>query len=197
MMGCSPDDEEGSEIETPAHQVTVTRGFWIGQTPVTQAAFERVSGLNPSGFIGPKLPVENVSWHEAQEYCQAVDLRLPTEAEWEYAARAGNTSARHGPIDAVAWYKDNSGSRAHEVGQKQPNGYGLYDMLGNVWEWTADWYDERYYGSSPATDPRGPLSGESRTLRGGSWDVDSWGVPVTGMPISGSGASGSDRYPRD
>jgi len=168
-MGCSPGDIECLDWEKPAHQVTITKGFWIGRTEVTQAAYERVKGSNPSHFKGASLPVERISWDDAQAYCAAVGMRLPTEAEWEYAARGGNSSSRYGTLDAVAWYDGNSGSKTHEVAQKQPNGYGLYDTLGNVWEWTADWYDASYYGSSPRSDPQGPSSGQYRALRGGSW----------------------------
>jgi formylglycine-generating enzyme required for sulfatase activity len=169
-MGCSPGDSECSDNEKPAHLVTITKGFWIGQTEVTQAAHERVTKGNPSHFKGASLPVETISWDEAGAYCKAVGMRLPREAEWEYAARGGNPAARYGTLDAVAWHSGNSGSTAHEVGQKQANGYGLYDMLGNVWEWVADWYGEKYYASSPASDPQGPSSGQHRALRGGSWN---------------------------
>jgi formylglycine-generating enzyme required for sulfatase activity len=169
-MGCSPGDSECADDEKPAHQVTITKGFWIGQTEVTQAAYERVTRGNPSHFKGVALPVET-NGVEAGAYCKAVGMRLPTEAEWEYAARGGNPAARYGTLDTIAWYDGNSGNRTHEVGQKQANGYGLYDMLGNVWEWVADWYDPNYYASSPASDPKGPSSGQLRTLtlRGGSW----------------------------
>jgi formylglycine-generating enzyme required for sulfatase activity len=123
---------------------------------VTQEAYRRVTGQDPSNFKGGRRPVENVDWNQAQAYCQAVGMRLPTEEEWEYAARAGDTSPRYGNLDAVAWYSGNSGSQTHEVGQKQPNAWGLYDMLGNVWEWTASDYAANtkvqrggscYYGS--------------------------------------------------
>jgi formylglycine-generating enzyme required for sulfatase activity len=172
-MGCSPGDNECGGNEKPAHHVSITKGFWIGQTEVTQAAYERVVGSNPSRFKGASLPVETINWDEAHAYCVAAGMRLPTEAEWEYAARGGNASARYGTLDAVAWYSGNSGSKTHEVGQKQANGYGLYDMLGNVWEWAADWYGS--YGSSAVNDPQGPSSGSGRALRGGSW-VDDAGV---------------------
>jgi len=167
-MGCSPGDSQCDPDEKPAHRVTITRGFWIGQTPVTQEAYERVTGKNPSNFKGPKLPVETVNWNEAQSDCQAVGMRLPTEAEWEYAARAGTTGSRYGDLDQIAWYTANSGGKTHEVMQKQPNAWGLYDMLGNVWEWTADWYADKYAGNAE-TDPQGPASGQNRVLRGGSW----------------------------
>ncbi len=141
----------------------------MGQTEVTQAAYQRVTGTNPSHFHGERLPVENLNWDDATAYCQAIGMRLPTSAEWEYAARAGSTTSRYGELDAVAWHLGNSGGRSHEVGQKHPNPWGLYDMLGNVWEWVADWYDEGYYPRSPSQDPPGSSSGQYRTLRGGSW----------------------------
>jgi sulfatase modifying factor 1 len=114
-------------------------------------------------------------------------MRLPTEAEWEYAARGGGTSARDGEQDVVAWYRENSGAKTHQVAQKQPNAYGLYDMLGNVWEWMADWYDKSYYKSSPSSDPQGPSKGQERALRGGSWYFNSRDARVSvrygGEPI--------------
>jgi len=166
-MGCSPGDTECSGDEKPAHEVTITEGFWMGQTDVTQEAYQRVTGKSPSNFKGAKLPVETISWNEAQSYCGVVGMRLPTEAEWEYAARAGSTGARYGDLDRVAWHSANSGGKTHEVGQKEPNAFGLYDMLGNVWQWVADWYAE-YTGGSQR-DPAGPSTGQSRALRGGSW----------------------------
>jgi hypothetical protein len=153
MMGCSPGDTECFDEEKPARQVSIAKGFWIGQTEVTQAAYQRVTGKNPSGFKGDRLPVETITWDEAKAYCVAIGGRMPTEAEWEYAARGGVTSARYGTLGDIAWYLENSGGKTHEVGQKQPNAFGLYDTLGNVWEWTADWYEE----------------GKYRSLRGGSW----------------------------
>jgi sulfatase modifying factor 1 len=168
-MGCSPGDGECYAWEKPEHLVTITKGFWIGQTEVTQAAYKRVTGSNPSHFKGPSFPVETINWDEAGRYCKAAGMRLPTEVEWEYAARGGNPAARYGTLDTAAWYSSNSGSKTHEAGGRQANGYGLYDTLGNVWEWVADWFDEKYYASSPASDPKGPSSGQYRTLRGGSW----------------------------
>ncbi|MDP9264131.1 MAG: formylglycine-generating enzyme family protein [Acidobacteriota bacterium] len=168
-MGCSPGDSECENVERPTHTVAITRGFWMGQTEVTQAAYQRVTGTNPSSFHGDRLPVETVTWDEANAYCTAVGMRLPTEAQWEYAARAGSTASRHGDLDAIAWYAGNSGNQTHEVGQKQPNAGKLYDMLGNVWEWVADRYDGNYYSQSPSQDPRGPSSGRYQALRGVSW----------------------------
>ncbi len=158
-MGCSPGDDQCDDDEKPPHPVTITKGFWIGQTPVTQEAYLRVTGKSPSKFKGSNLPVEQVSWDDAAGYCRAVGLRLPTEAEWEYAARAGSASASYGNLDDIAWYAGNSSARTHTVGQKLPNAWGLYDMLGNVWEWTADWYDKDYYSRRVDLDPAGPMTG--------------------------------------
>ena len=171
-MGCSPGDADCDGDEKQTHPVRITQGFWLGQTEVTQAAYRKVTGQDPSYFKGDQRPVENVTWDQAASYCRSVGMRLPTEAEWEYAARAGNPAARYGALDDVAWYAKNSGSETKPVGGKLPNAWGLYDMLGNVWEWTADRYDENYYQNSPATDPPGPASGDRRVLRGGSWVND-------------------------
>ena len=168
LMGCSSGDSECEADEKPAHRVTLTKGFRMGVTAVTQEVYQRVMRTNPSNFKGAKLPVEQVNWTQAQNYCSTVGMRLPTEAEWEYAARAGTTGARYGDLDTIAWYDQNSGSKTHEVGQKEPNAWGLYDMLGNVWQWTGDWYADKYQGGNE-TDPKGPASGQYRTLRGGSW----------------------------
>lgn len=113
------------------------------------------------------LPAETVNWGEARAYCAAIGGRLPTEAEWEYAARAGSTGARYGNLDQIAWYSENSGGQPQEVGQKQANAFGLYDMLGNVRQWAADWYGN--YPPGAQSDPSGPGRGQFRALRGGSW----------------------------
>ena len=160
--------------EKPVHTVTVS-SFYMDKTEVTQAEYRKVMGKNPSRFSGcDDCPVENVSWNDANAYAQKVGKRLPTEAEWEYAARGGNKSKGYNysgsnDIDAVGWYGRNSNSKTHPVTQKQPNELGLYDMSGNVWEWCSDWYSDSYYRSSPKNDPQGPNSGSSRVLRGGSW----------------------------
>jgi formylglycine-generating enzyme required for sulfatase activity len=190
-MGCSPGDTECDADEKPAHNVSITKGFWLGETPVTQAAYLRVMGTNPSYFKGDDLPVEQVSWGEAKSYCEAIGGRLPTEAEWEYAARAGTVGARYGNIDAIAWYDGNSRNEFHPVARKQPNTWGLYDMLGNVWQWTADWYDEKYFARRDATDPQGPSLGTVRTLRGGSWSDSPRIVRVSDRYGSGPGYRGS------
>ena len=176
MMGCSVDDPECNADEKPAHQVSITRSFEVGKYQVTQAEYEVVMAVNPSNSKGANLPVEGVSWEDAQKFCEAINrkgdgyrYRLPTEAEWEYAARAGNTSCRYGPLADVAWSRDNSGGKSHPVGEKKPNAFGLHDTLGNVWEWVQDWYSLTYYGHSPEADPQGPDSGEYRLARGGSW----------------------------
>jgi len=166
-MGCSPDDTDCVDNESPVHSVTLTKGFWIGQTLVTQAAYKKVVGSNPSHFKGDQLPVETVSWDDAQAYCEGAEMRLPSEAEWEYGARGGVAEAHYAPLVRIAWYNANSNGTTHEVAQKQANAYGLYDMLGNVWEWVTDWYGA--YDAAGAVDPKGPKTGQYRMLRGGSW----------------------------
>ena len=183
VMGCSQDDSECDPDEKPPHQVTVTKGFWMGQTEVTVGAYKRFTGgagrqmppepaLNgrpvSPGWSDETMPIVDVTWDDAQAYCSWAGGRLPTEAEWEYAARAGSPEALYGPIDEVAWYLANGGSKTHPVGEKRANEFGLYDMLGNVWEWVNDGYDESYYQNSPSQDPKGPTSGSLRVLRGGS-----------------------------
>ena len=168
-MGCSPGDNEFLDREKPAHQVEITKGFWMGETPVTQEAWERVTGSRPSVLRDPLLPVVKVNWEEAGRYCRAIGMRLPTEAEWEYAARANNPTARYGELDDIAWNRGNSGDQAHAVKGKLPNAWGLYDTLGNVEEWVADWYDESCYQWSEARDPTGPKKGTDKVVRRGSW----------------------------
>ena len=139
-MGCSSGDSDCLSLEKPQHHVRISKGFEMGKYLVTQAMWKSVMGTNPSRFKGADRPVERVSWNDVQEFLQRLNTqndgyhyRLPTEAEWEYAARAGSTSSRYGELNAVAWYSGNSGKETHPVGQKQPNAWGLYDMLGNVW----------------------------------------------------------------
>jgi len=189
MMGCSPGDSDCGDDEKPPHQVTITKGFWMGQTEVTVGAYKRFVGATGrqmpdapyfnSGWVNENMPIIWVSWDDAHDYCTWAGGLLPTEAEWEYAARAGNTEVRYGPIDEVAWYSQNSGGKTQEVRQKSANGFGLYDMLGNVWEWVNDWYDENYYKNSLSQDPAGPTSGTLRIRRGGSWYLYSRFVRVS------------------
>ena len=172
----------GNSDEKPVHRVTISKPFYMQTTEVTQAQWRAVMGSNPSNFKGDARPVEKVSWIDVQEFIRKLNAkegsdkyRLPTEAEWEYAARAGSQSKYcfgddAGRLGDYAWYDSNSGNKTHAVGQKKPNGWGLYDMHGNVWEWVQDWYGENYYSSSSSTDPSGPSSGSYRVYRGGSWD---------------------------
>ena len=175
MMGCAPSDAACDSNEKPLHKVTITRPFEMGKYEVTQAQWQAVMGTNPSKFKGPDLPVENISWRLTQEFMQKMNdrkdgykYRLPTEAEWEYAAKAGHSSAS-ASLEDEAWYEKNSNGKTQPVGMKRPNAWGLFDMRGNVWEWVQDWFGKTYYASSPATDPPGPPSGVFRVARGGSW----------------------------
>ena len=168
-MGCSKADTDCESDEKPVHRVTISKGFWIGETLVTQTAFLNIMKTNPSYFKGPNLPVDQVTWDQSSGYCTAIGMRLMTEAEAEYAARAGTTGVRYGDLDRIAWYAGNSQRKTHDVKTKEPNAWGLYDMLGNLWEWTGDWYDANYYKRQELTDPKGPSTGQSRVLRGGSW----------------------------
>ena len=174
LMG-SPSGEPGRDTDEMPHRVTLTKGFWMAKTPVTQRQWKSVMGDNPSRFKGDDLPVENVSWNDCQEFCRrcreaGVDLRLPTEAQWEYACRAGTTGPYAGSanLDVMGWYGGNSRQKTHPVGQKQPNAWGLHDMHGNVLEWCAEWYGD--YPDGSVTDPKGASSGWGRVARGGSWN---------------------------
>ena len=183
LMGCSPGDGDCADPEKPAHPVTLGKAYWIGQTAVTVGAYKRFTEAAKTKLppVAPKLdrgwkkdgfPMVDVVWDEANQYCTWAGGRLPTEAEWEYAARGGSPQARSGDLSAIAWSKENAENRTHEVAGKLANGYGLYDMLGNVWEWVNDWYDPNYYQSGANQDPSGPSAGQERVLRGGSWIVD-------------------------
>ncbi len=183
LMG-SPADEEGRDrAEGPQTRVTLSRGFWLGRTELTQAQYLALTGANPSRFTtaGPDAPVERVSWLEAMQLCAKLNDReraagrlpdgyvytLPTEAQWEYACRAGTTGATAGNLPAMSWYDGNSGETAHPVAQRAPNGWGFSDLSGNVLEWCYDWFGD--YPGGSVTDPTGPKSGYFRIARGGSW----------------------------
>jgi len=178
----SPDHEESRGVdEGPLTRVTLTKGFWLGVTEVTQAQWHAMMGTNPSRFRGPVLPVEQVSWHEAMEFCRRVTAAeraagrlpeeyaysLPTEAQWEYAAEAGRPEGVPADVDDQAWHDQNSGGMTHPVAQKKPNARGLYDMLGNVWEWCSDWYAP--YPGGRAVDYAGPKEGFAKAERSASW----------------------------
>jgi len=170
---------DGYYDEKPVHQVTLS-DFYLGKYPVTQGQWKAVMGNNPSRFNkGDNYPVEQVSWEDVQKFIKQLNrntgkkYRLPTEAEWEYAARSGGKkeawagTSSESELGAYAWYSANSVGQTQPVGQKKPNGLGLYDMSGNVWEWCQDWYAG--YLKGPLTNPTGPSSGQHRVLRGGSW----------------------------
>ncbi|MCK6510645.1 formylglycine-generating enzyme family protein [Myxococcota bacterium] len=193
IFDTSPDNKSHYIIpdnKSPQRSVTISKGFWMLESEVTQGQYKALMGRNPSHFssCGDNCPVEQVSWHEAREFAEKLSeaqglaactetergifgckgWRLPTEAEWEYAARAGSTGARHGELDDVAWYGGNSDSKTHPVGGKSANGWGLKDMLGNVYEWTMD-----VYGSYEGLGTQDPLRSGSSTLRvsrGGGWN---------------------------
>lgn len=177
-MGATSEQTGAYSDESPTHLVTLS-DYYIGETEVTQELWQAVMGSNPSYFTGNlQRPVEEVSWNDCQTFITKLNaltgetFSLPTEAEWEYAARGGNKAQGYlysgsNTIGDVAWYTSNSSSTTHPVKTKQANELGIYDMSGNVWEWCADWYGS--YSSSAQTDPVGPSSGSGRVLRGGSW----------------------------
>ena len=180
-MGCSASNSYGCRSDETQHQVTLTQAFYLSRTEVTQAQWVAKMGSNPSYFTGDtSRPVELVSWYDIQPFCTTTGMRLPTEAEWEYAYRAGTTTAFHGmpgylngtnddnQLGTIAWFSGNSGNQTRPVAGKAANGFGLYDMAGNVWEWCQDWYGT--YASGAQTNPPGPSSGSYRVLRGGDWD---------------------------
>jgi len=169
--------------ESPQTRVTITRAFWLGKTEVTQGQYESLMGSNPSCFrnAGSDAPVESVSWTDAIEFCRRLTEReraagrlpegyeyiLPTEAQWEYACRAGTIGDYAGNFDEMAWYHQNSGNTTHPVGQKQANAWGFFDMHGNVREWCLDWIS--MYPGGNVVDYRGPTKGVNRVVRGGCW----------------------------
>jgi formylglycine-generating enzyme required for sulfatase activity len=186
---------QAGEDEAPPHQVRISRAFDMSRAEVTQSQWQAVVtdphagrgaelvnaqgspvSNTPSHSTGPTLPVESVSWYDIELFLRRLNARdvrhtyrLPTEAEWEYASRAGSGQIRPLNIERTAWYKGNSREQSQPVGQKEPNAWGLYDMNGNVAEWVQDWYSPDYYERSPNTDPQGPQTGSYRIFRGGSW----------------------------
>lgn len=172
--------DNGNLNERPAHQVTISAGFYMGKYEVTQEQWQSLMGNNPSHFKGKNLPVEGLTWDDAMAFIARLNgqrdgytYRLPTEAVWEYAARAGTTGQYAGELDAIAWYWKSPGGSTHPVGCKHPNAFGLFDMYGNVWEWCQDWYHDNYLGAP--TDGSAWLSGgeqKYRVMRGGSWKHD-------------------------
>jgi len=194
QMGCSASQQSGcNSVESPVHTVTLTNAFYMGRYEVTQAQWQARMGSNPSYFQSasaevppaqvPNRPVERVSWNMIQGFLTQTGMRLPTEAEWEYAYRAGTTTAFHGftgylsgtnddsLLGNIAWFSSNSNSQTRPVGGKLGNGFGLHDMAGNVWEWVNDWYGS--YSSGAQTNPSGPSTGSVRVFRGGYWYGDS------------------------
>lgn len=188
-------DTEGDPDEGPVHDVEIREGFYLGKYEVTQSQWKAVMGSNPSyhkdeGADRPNHPVERVTWYEVQEFIRRLNAaagdslyRLPSEAEWEYACRAGTKTPwsfgdSRSELTEYAWYRgNNSPEGTKPVGQKKPNPWGLYDMHGNVWEWVQDWYDEEYYRSrSDWVDPQGPTSGDARVRRGGHFGHAAAGV---------------------
>jgi len=206
-MGCSASQQYGCySTENPVHQVTLTNAFYLGRYEVTQAQWQARMGWNPSQFYSastqvsqdqvPQRPVERVSWNWIQGFLSQTGMRLPTEAEWEYAYRAGTTTAFHGYtgqlsgtnadnlLGNIAWFYSNANSQTRPVGGKLGNGFGLHDMSGNVREWVNDWWSD--YSADAQTNPQGPSSGTYRVLRGGSWGYYSDGCRasyrISGFP---------------
>ena len=187
VMGSPKTEKARHSLET-VHQVRISEPFYMGVTEVTQAQYEAVMGKNPCTIKDPEAAVTSISWDDAAEFCKKLSakarrtVRLPTEAEWEYACRAGTTSAFYygddeGKLAEYAWFRDNGDKKPHPVGRKKPNAWGLYDMLGNVWECCSDWYDAKHYDALAAAggkivDPQGPATGQDHVLRGGAWDAE-------------------------
>jgi formylglycine-generating enzyme required for sulfatase activity len=172
MRGASETDLDADTDESPSHVVTLTRCFYLGRYEVTQSQWESVMGSNPAGMTRhPDNPVENVSYNDVASFQLKTGTRLPTEAEWERACRAGSTSVRYGDLQDIAWYARNSGARTRSVGLRGANALGFHDMLGNVWEWCSDWYVSDSYSDlgTNVMDPLGQMESGSRSVRGGAW----------------------------
>lgn len=191
------------KAEMPSHKVCIAKAFYLGETEITQKQWEQLMDKNPSKFKGLYRPVERVSWDDAQEFIKRLNTkeggnlyRLPTEAEWEYAARAGSSTLysfgdNSGSLGEYAWF-GNKGyhGESHDVALKKANSWDLHDMHGNVWEWVQDWYDPSYYSNSPEKDPTGPSTGQYRVYRGGSWVGEAINlrssVRFSGLPMTRS-----------
>jgi formylglycine-generating enzyme required for sulfatase activity len=223
LMGCSTSDQNCLDDEKPSHNVTLTNGYWMGQTEITVGAYKHFvaetghampkapefgdRSLNP-GWSNNSMPMVDLSWQAAQDYCTWAGGRLPTEAEWEYAARGGLASPRYGDVEDISWGADNSGKThldsanlwsedksenhqnyfdkladngngLHQVAQKRANPWGLFDILGNASEWVSDWYDEHYYETSLSHDPPGPATGAKRVLRSWNWFSSPFSIRVS------------------
>jgi formylglycine-generating enzyme required for sulfatase activity len=190
----------------PKHKITISNDFYMAKYEITQEQWKVVYGniSNPSKYVGTKFPVDQITWFKTLDLCNQLSkiekltecytingetvtcnwnangYRLPTEAEWEYACRGGTISDFYGTISEIGWTNSNSKNAPNEVGLKLPNSFGLYDMSGNIYEWCWDYYDSEYYATSPASDPKGPVTGEERILRSGSWiDGDSKAKSIT------------------
>ena len=188
MMG-SPEDELGAGGDETLHEVTLTEGYWLGKYEVTQAQYEAVTGENPSRSKGADLPVENVSWNDIIQFSArlneltGMEFRLPSEAEWEFAAKGGKYAmgydyAGSDFVKAVAWFKPNSKNTTHPVGYKRPNELGIFDMSGNVAEWCLDTYERNYYQKMVSDNPKGPDAGANKVNRGGGWLMDEYNQRV-------------------
>lgn len=167
MMGAAPDQQKPYFDQLPLREVTFASPFYIARTELTQADWSAVMVCNPSERKGASRPVECVSWEMARQFCRKTGLRLPTEAQWEYACQLGNQCGPSSSLDEIAWFAGDSKSVTQPVGQKRPNCLGVYDMMGNVSEWCSDWYGP--YESMPVVDPLGPQYGDARVLRGGAF----------------------------
>jgi formylglycine-generating enzyme required for sulfatase activity len=195
LMG-SPKGRGESE-EHPQHKVYLD-AFYIDRTDVTFDAYDKFCDATgrskpaDQGWGRGTRPVINVSWDDARAYAQWAGKRLPAEAQWEKAARGPAGTDQAAPLGDYAWYLANSSDQSHPVGEKKANGYGLYDMWGDVWQWCLDWYGEAYYAKSPFMNPMGPSSGEARVYRGGSWSFDETGARSTARNWFYPGASRFD-----